>query len=362
MEDIILLENIERYLTGQMSETERLFFEEYCANNPEVNAQIKEHKLFATYLEQYGEQKNFIAQLRQVHEIVIHTHTKKKPSSIVYLWNRYKRTIAVAASIAGITTLITSSVFTYFTPKTKPNQVQELVNKVNNIERKQTELGTTIKRVATKDNEPATPVLYNGTGFLIDGKGYLVTSAHVVKNTKSIRVQNYKGETYDAEIMNIDTDHDLAFLKITDNQYKPITHLPYTIRKNNIDLGEEIFTLGYPRKEIVYGEGYASANTGYNGDTLSCQLAISANPGNSGGPILSKNGDVVGILSARQLQADGVVFAIRSANIYRLLNQLKQEDIAYQKIKLPSYSSLKNTDRTQQIKRVKDCVFMIEVY
>ena len=362
MEDIILLENIERYLTGQMSEAERSFFEEYCTNNPEAKAQIKEHKLFATYLEQYSEQKNFIAQLRQVHETVIHTQTKKKLSPIIYLWNRYKRTIAVAASIAGITTLITSSVFTYFTPKTKPSQVQELVNKVNNIEKKQTELGTTIERVTTKDNEPATPVLYNGTGFLIDGKGYLVTSAHVIKNTKNIRVQNYKGETYDAEIMNIDTDYDLAFLKITDNQYKPITHLPYTIRKNNIDLGEEIFTLGYPRKEIVYGEGYASANTGYNGDTLSCQLAISANPGNSGGPILSKNGDVVGILSTRQLQADGVVFAIRSANIYRLLNRLKQEDIAYQKIKLPSYSSLKNIDRTQQIKRVKDCVFMIKVY
>lgn len=362
MEDIILLENIERYLTGQMSETEHAFFEAYCTNNPEANKQVKEHKLFATYLNQYGQQKDFINQLHQIHKTVTGNNAIKKPSSIIYLWNRYKRTITVAASIAGITTLIISSVFTYFTPKTKPSQVQELVNKVNNIEKKQTELGTTIKRVATKDNEPTTPVLYNGTGFLIDEKGYLVTSAHVVKNTKSIRVQNYKGETYDAEIMNIDTDHDLAFLKITDNQYKPITHLPYTIRKNNIDLGEAVFTLGYPRKEIVYGEGYASASTGYNGDTLTCQLAISANPGNSGGPILSTNGDVVGILSTRQLQADGVVFATRSANIYRLLNELKKEDIAYQKIKLPSYSSLKNIDRTQQIKRVKDCVFMIKVY
>lgn len=362
MEDILLLETIERYLTGQMSKAEHSFFEEYCAKNPEVNTQIKEHKLFISNLEQYSQQKNFITQLHQIHKAINHSYTKKNLSPVIYLWSKYRRTIAVAASIAGITTFITSSVFTYFTPKTKPSQVQELVNKVNNIEKKQTELGTTIERVATKDNEPATPVLYNGTGFLIDGKGYLVTSAHVVKNTKSIRVQNYKGETYDAEIMNIDTDHDLAFLKITDKQYKSITHLPYTIRKNNIDLGEEVFTLGYPRKEIVYGEGYASANTGYNGDTLSCQLAISANPGNSGGPVLSKNGDVVGILSARQLQADGVVFAIRSANIYRLLSKLKQEDVVYQKIKLPSYSSLKNIDRTQQIKRVKDCVFMIKVY
>lgn len=362
MEDILLLETIERYLTGQMSKAEHSFFEEYCAKNPEVIVQIKEHKLFISNLEQYSQQKNFITQLHQVHKAVNHSHTKKKLSSVIYLWSKYRRTITVAASIAGFTTLIMSSIFTYFMPKTKPSQVQELVNKVNSIEKKQTELGTSIKQTTTKENEPSTPILYNGTGFLIDEKGYLVTSAHVIKNAKNIEVQNYKGETYDAEIMNIDTDHDLAFLKITDKQYKPITQLPYAIRKNNIDLGEEVFTLGYPRKEIVYGEGYASANTGYNGDTLSCQLAISANPGNSGGPVLSKNGDVVGILSARQLQADGVVFAIRSANIYRLLSKLKQEDVAYQKIKLPSYSSLKNIDRTQQIKRVKDCVFMIKVY
>ncbi|WP_163202633.1 trypsin-like peptidase domain-containing protein, partial [Citrobacter koseri] len=72
---------------------------------------------------------------------------------------------------------------------------------------------------------------------------------------------------------------------------------PYIIRKSNADLGEEIFTLGYPRNEVVYGMGYLSAKSGYNGDTLSYQIQMSVNPGNSGAPVFNKVGDIIGVLS-----------------------------------------------------------------
>ena len=106
-------------------------------------------------------------------------------------------------------------------------------------------------------------------GFMIDPKGYIVTNAHVIGNSTVVIVQNNKGQEFRTRIVYINPAADLAFLKIVDSDFKATTVLPYAISKGNIDLGEAIFTLGYPRDEIVYGEGYLSAKTGYRGDTLS---------------------------------------------------------------------------------------------
>ena len=212
----------------------------------------------------------------------------------------------------------------------------------------------------------------SGSGVIISDDGYIVTNNHVVKDASKIEVILNDKRSYQAEVIGLDPNTDLALLKISDK------NLPFVSYGNSdhVKIGEWVLAVGNPfNLNSTVTAGIISAK-GRNINILEhsntpggiapiesfLQTDAAVNPGNSGGPVLSKNGDVVGILSARQLQADGVVFAIRSANIYHLLNKLKQEDIAYQKIKLPSYSSLKNIDRTQQIKRVKDCVFMIKVY
>src|SRR5678815_6365 len=129
---------------------------------------------------------------------------------------------------------------------------------------------------------------------------------------------------------------------------------PYSIRKSSAELGEQIFTLGYPRDEVVYGEGYLSAKSGYSGDTTAYQVSISVNPGNSGGPVINHNGEVIGIISSKETNADGVVFAIKSQNIYKALEEIKKTDT----IRLPVSGSVKGLERVQQIKKIEDCVFM----
>ena len=119
--------------------------------------------------------------------------------------------------------------------------------------------------------------------------------------------------------------------------------------------------MGYPRDEIVYGEGYMSAKTGFNGDTLACQIAVAANPGNSGGPVINRSGEVVGILSTRQVKAEGVVFAVKTKNIYSIFEELRQ-DTSYQNLKIFSGSNLNGLDRIQQVKRIQDYVFMVKIY
>jgi len=187
----------------------------------------------------------------------------------------------------------------------------------------------------------------------------MITNSHVVKNSRNIFVQNTKGEQFRAFVVKLDVPRDVAIIKIDDDSFKSVSSLPYGIRKTASEIAEPIFTLGFPRDEIVYGEGYLSAKTGYNGDTLSCQIAVAANPGNSGGPVFNHNGEVIGILSAKETETEGAVFAVQSKYIYQVLEELKSSSL-YKNVKMPAKSSLSGMDKTQQVKKIQDFVFMVK--
>jgi S1-C subfamily serine protease len=325
-----------------------------------------EHRLFLEQMDMYAAQKDVMHSLNEVHNNLLakgdiyeggELNTK---GQVVQFWSKYKRTIGIAASIAGITALGISFLATQFTP-TAPikSDLQELSRKVNVLEKKTNVLNAEIKTRNVKLPENTT-FTTGGTGFLIDRKGYLITNAHVLKG-KGVVVNN-NGQDLSATIVYKDDEKDLALLKIDDENFKPVAALPYAVKKGSFDLGSEVYTLGYPRDIIVYNSGYISATAGYDGDTASLQISLPANPGNSGGPVLNKNGEVVGILSTRERQAEGVVFAVKAKGIYQMLEELKKNDTTYQSIKLPTSSELKNMDREQQIKQVQDFIYQIKVY
>ena len=369
MEDIQLLEAVERYIRGEMKTDERVHFEQLRKTNPEVDQLVVEHTLFIHQMNEVGELRKFRSTLNEVHtdlaeKGLINSDRLKGKAKVVYMWRKYKRVATIAASIAGITTLTISLLVWSLSPKIESSQVKQLVNEVNGLKVKDRELDNKIKDVDNKSEKK--PVVnptyrYNGTGFMIDSKVYLVTNAHVVRNAKAVVVQNKKGENFNARVVFTDFAKDLVILKIEDDSFKALMNIPYGISKSSSDLAESIYTLGYPRNdEMVYGQGYLSAKTGLNGDSLNCQITIAANPGNSGGPVLNQNGEVIGVLSTRQVSAEGVVFAIQSKYIYAVLNDLKKSDTSL-KVKTPAVSSLKGMDRTQQVKKIEDYVFMVKV-
>lgn len=367
MEDMVLLDAIERYLRGEMTEVEKTGFEKLRRENAEIDQAVVEQHAFLNQLEKYGQQKALKHQLHLVHQRLLDQQqisesvVVKGSAPVVVFWNRYKRTIAVAASIAGITALSISAAIQLFAPKASQGYLQTLSRKINALESKQVAQNQQINKLIQPGSKlPASEQVSGGTSFLIDGDGYLVTNYHVVNGSSTLVVVN-DGHEYIAKTVFSDEKNDLAILKIEDKDWKNINQLPYGIRKNSADLGEELFTLGYPRNSIVYNRGYLSASSGYNDDSLSIQLSISVNPGNSGGPVLDRNGNIVGILSTRDRQANDVVFATKAININRAVEELKK-DTSFKNLQTPSKSNIKNLDRVDQIKKLEECIFLVKVY
>jgi S1-C subfamily serine protease len=173
------------------------------------------------------------------------------------------------------------------------------------------------------------------------------------------------GQELKATIVYADKLTDLALIKITDSDFKQPKNLPYSIRKKATELGEEIFTLGYPRNDndIVYGKGYLSAQSGFEGDSNAYQIQISANPGYSGAPIFNNNAEIIGIINTRQKQAEGVAFAVKSSRIDDLIESAQAQNKEDKSLKSLNHSLLqKKQSKQRKIGDIKNFIFNIRSY
>ena len=361
MDEILLIEAVERYLRGEMNPEEKAFFEDLRKTNPEIDQLAVEHTFFLNELNKNSTAKNYRHSLQEVQtklteEGVISKSSLKGKAKVVYLWKKYKRTAAVAASIAGIVSVLTVALAAVYNNNRSNPELVKLSKDIEGLKQGQTATNNELNEVKTKIPKTTT-FKSGGTGFLIDGKGYLITNAHVLKG-RTIIATNDKGQQFLAKLCMKDEDRDIAVLKIDDKDFKPYTSLPYSINKS-VNLAEPIYTMGYPKDQIVYGEGYLSSETGYKSDTLTYQISIAADHGNSGGPVLNRNGDVIGILTDKS--EGGAVFAVKSIYIFNAVDNLKK-DPEYNNIKLTSTNSIKGLIREQQVKKVNAGVFLIKSY
>jgi serine protease Do len=363
-EDVQILEAVERYILGEMNPLERESFNELRKLNPDIDQLVVEHTIFLEQFDQFGNKKAFKSLLHETHNQLLEKgEIREELPKLRFMdqFHKYKRVFAVAASIAGLTALAISGLVAYLSPKSSPHEIALLKKEINAVKISQVKAQKELNTFKVTPSKPSAQGKFGGTGFLIDGKGYLVTSAHVVSKADSVYIINNKGEYFKARTIHVNDKTDIAILKIIDTRFEPVERLPYGIRKGKADLGEQIFTLGYPRTEIVYNEGYLSAKTGFDGDTIAYQIAISANPGNSGGPIFNHSGEIIGVLSGKQITAEGVVFSSQSKNIFAALDSLR-EDSNLVTLKIPTHSTVKGIERVQQIKKIEDCIFNVMSY
>jgi hypothetical protein len=110
MDDIKIMDAVERYINGQMNPDERVYFEQLRKSSPDIDQLVVEHTFFLHQLNRFDETKKLKHQLDDIHidlaeKGLIRSPRLKGRAKVVYLVNRYKKTAAIAASIAGITVL-----------------------------------------------------------------------------------------------------------------------------------------------------------------------------------------------------------------------------------------------------------------
>jgi serine protease Do len=358
MSDIELLAVIERYLNGEMNADERARFEMLRHDNAAVDTRVKEHQEFTERIKQYGERLQFENLLNDIHNEIDVQALKEEfvhhPSAIVRLWRNHHSKISMAASIAIFAVLGTLFFTGYLKSQKQDTQIVNLTKEIGSIKKKLPLTGS----VAHPHTPPPN---YGGVGtsFAISSDGYMITNYHVVKDADSVYVQNAAGEAYHAKIVSTDPVSDLAILKINDDNFKSLGALPYGFKRGKTDLGEDLYTMGYSKDDVVYNKGYLSSGNGDKGDTIKYQISsMDVNFGNSGGPVLDTKGNIVGVISSKQDRPNGAAYAIKSKYLIKSI----QADSVARKLTLSAKSKLANLSRTQQIDKLQNYVFMVKVY
>lgn len=163
-----------------------------------------------------------------------------------------------------------------------------------------------------------------GSGVLISADGYIITNSHVVEGMSSGEVLTHNGKTHKIKIAATNRAADIALLKID------VANYPY-LDLGDSDLakaGERVLALGSPMElDFTVTEGIVSAVNrkvqGYPNPVIQTDVPI--NSGNSGGPLVNKKGEVIGINTFKITGAESLGFAIPSNKVKEVLKKLRTQ-------------------------------------
>jgi len=180
-----------------------------------------------------------------------------------------------------------------------------------------------------------------GSGFLWDDQGHVVTNFHVVYKANEIEVRLQDGRRYDARVVGVDPDHDVALLRINPAN---LNISPVMIgNSSDLRVGQKVLAIGNPfgldstlTAGIIsaLGRTIQSMSNRYIHDVIQTDAAI--NPGNSGGPLLDSSGRLIGVNAAIVSPSGtnaGIGFAVPVDTINRVVTKL----INYGKVERPGF-------------------------
>lgn len=201
-----------------------------------------------------------------------------------------------------------------------------------------------------------------GSGLLIKG-GFVLTCWHVVDGAERISI-SAGGKDHVASVVQKDAANDIAILKVDDISDGVVINL-----SDDAQLGEKIFTLGYPHpdlqgSDVKFTTGSISSLTGIENNPRHYQISAAVQPGNSGGPLFDEKGNLVGIVAAKldalltlELTGDlpqNVNYAIKADYLKPLLKTVSGLEVGQEK--------MNDVNLLELIDELKQSVVMIKVY
>jgi S1-C subfamily serine protease len=353
------------YLMGNLSPEDRKQLESRLQSDAELKAEFGKHKKLVETLQYTAAKNSLKGKLKEIHAKEFGADNIKHINSHKSFFERYIKPTGFAATVAVVSvilTITTLSVGGYLLEK-QNSDLEELSKKVEVVEDKQVGFIRGVQQAIVKNNKKLlAQASFTGTAFALNNKGYFVTCLHVVHQCDSIYIGNQSFDYASARIVYTDTRTDIAILKLDSAALKDLgwKDLPYAFKTTESDLAEKAFTLGYPTANIVYGEG-AISSSARMGDTAMYQISIPVNEGNSGGPLIDEQGNIIGVVNSKQKNAEAAGFAAKSSYLADVIKNIEDEELR-KELSLNKRNSIKGLKRSEQVKRIVPFVFNVYVY
>ncbi len=169
-------------------------------------------------------------------------------------------------------------------------------------------------------------VLQSGSGFVVSADGDVLTNFHVIEGCVTVRAQ-HRGQRRAAEVAATDENNDLALLRLAGSDYGDIARFR---DGPGIRSGEDVVGLGFPLRGLLANQanvtvGIVSATAGLQDDDRFLQITAPVQPGNSGGPLFDRGGNVVGVIVAK---LDALQVAELTGDIPQNVNFAIKADVA----------------------------------